>query len=61
MMKGYRKVIEGRVTVDESTGDLQNTDEEMRGIMGKMAYHAEKTGIVEYVVVVYAKRRKDGE
>lgn len=59
-MKGYRKVIESNVTLDESTGDLQNTDEEMRGIMGKMAAYTEKTGIDHYKVVVYAKR-KGGE
>jgi hypothetical protein len=57
-MKGYRKVEIVPVTFDESTGDLQNTDEEMRGIMSKMAKHTDKTGVTEYIVVLYAKRHQ---
>jgi hypothetical protein len=60
-MKGYRKIDTTTITFDESTGDLQNTDEEMRGIMDRMAKHTDKTGITEYIVVLYAKRRQAGE
>ena len=61
-MKGYRKLSEDSLTIDElamdlENGDLENADEQMRGILSKVSVHAEKTGIVDYLVVVYAKKK----
>ncbi len=61
-MKGYRKLSEDFLTIDElgmdfENGDLENADEIMRGILSKVSSHAEKTGIVDYRIVVYAKKK----
>ena len=66
-VKGYRKLTEDPVTIDDlamdlENGDLENADEKMQGILSKISSHTEKTGIHEYRLVVYAKKqeRKQG-
>lgn len=60
-MKGYRKISDGYVSVtkEEVEGEDLNDNlisEVNHAITSSVLDHAEKTGILEYKVVVYAKR-----
>ena len=59
-MKGYRKIHDANVSFDDgmdlANDDLYNQEELMRSILGHISAYAEKTGIREYNIVVYALR-----
>ena len=64
-MKGYRRISTDVVELDElatmEDGDLENSDEQMRGILSGMAEHFDKTGCRDYRVVVYARTTTAGK
>ena len=60
-MRGYRKISDGyiEVTVDEVEGeDLNNNliKETNHAVTSPIMDHAEKTHVLEYKVVIYAKK-----
>ena len=60
-MKGYRKISDGfiSVTSDEISGEDLNDNlikEVNHSVTSPILDHAEKTGILEYKIVVYVKR-----
>ena len=60
-MKGYRKISDGyiEVTVDEVEGEDLNDnlkEETNSTVTAPILHHAEKTHVLEYKVVIYAKK-----
>lgn len=60
-MRGYRKISDGyiEVTVDEVEGEDLNDNlikETNYTVTSPILYHAEKTHVLEYKVVIYAKK-----
>ena len=64
-MKGYSKIEDTPLSFDKimdlAEDDLFQQEEQLRGVLGKISAYAEKTGIREYQIVVYAKLRQVGE
>ena len=61
-MRGYRKIIEQSVEFSEEELEMgehmQEMDQNMRGIMGEMINHAERTGCREYEIIIRAKKKE---
>jgi hypothetical protein len=60
-MKGYRKISDGNieVTIDEINGEDLNDNlikEVNHSVTSHIMDHAEKTHVLEYKVVIYAKK-----
>ena len=60
-MKGYRKISDGNieVTIDEINGEDLNDNlikEVNHSVTSPIMDHAEKTHVLEYKVVIYAKK-----
>jgi len=64
-MEGYSKIEDTPLSFDKimdlAEDDLFQQEEQLRGVLGKISAYAEKTGIREYQIVVYAKLRQAGE